>query len=397
MNICFVETGYPAKNSGGGAGTYVQLIAKALVKQGHKAFVISKYFTDEPSEFIDEGVLVRRTKAARWSWYISKIPFLGKSIAHIAYLLEFFFLVNEEIRRIHREYKLDLVEFSETANFLFSWQLKLPYLIHLHGSNFTFKKYCAETITALDKWQRCLEGRFMKNASCITSPSHFLKEEIVCEFAIPNRKITVIPYPIDECLLTVNNVNTKREKIIYYAGRLEKRKGLDILRAAIPLVLKEHDAVRFLLFGADSKEITKESLGEYFQKQGIATKVAIHLFTPQETLFRYLVQADIVVVPSVWDNSPYTIYEAMAAGKPVIAANTGGIPELVVNGVTGILVQPNDTHGLAKAISNLITDGAKREQMGKKARELAREKFTIASIVKKRLMIYQFVTKQHRK
>jgi len=106
MNICFVEWGYPAKNFGGGAGTYVQIIAKELVRRGHKAFVISLYLDCETEEYFDDGVLVRRIRIKGWHWYFTKIPFVGSWLESFFRIIESSLAINKTISKIHNEQKL---------------------------------------------------------------------------------------------------------------------------------------------------------------------------------------------------------------------------------------------------------------------------------------------------
>jgi len=80
-------------------------------------------------------------------------------------------------------------------------------------------------------------------------------------------------------------------------------------------------------------------------------------------------QIDVLVVPSVWpENSPVTIWEAMASGIPVIASDIGGISELVEHGITGLLAPPRDPRALADLIEQLVKDPDLRREMGQKGR-----------------------------
>ena len=389
MNICFVEMGYPAKNYRGGAGTYVRLIAKELLKQGNRVFIVSQHIAGEPSDCEDNGIIIRRIKIKGWSWYFKKIPIIGGVVSRFLQIIELSLSINAVIKEFHKRYNLDFIESCEIPDFLFKIQTCLPYVIHLHGSEHTCKKYCGERIGLEDKLQRRLEGFVIKKADLITTPSQFLKDDIIREFGINDSKIHVIPYPINEQLTLIKEDLSKDIKIVFYAGRLEKRKGVHTLKEAIPLIVSEYPKVKFLFFGADTKSITRNDLISYFERCGVSDKVEIHSFVPQERLFEYLSRADICVVPSIWVNSPNTVYEAMAARRAVVATNVGGIPELVKNGVTGILVEANNTSHLAKSIISLLKDDAKTEEMGKKAREGAIERFGTERIVKKRLAIYK--------
>ncbi len=84
----------------------------------------------------------------------------------------------------------------------------------------------------------------------------------------------------------------------------------------------------------------------------------------------------MLVVPSRWyENAPYVVLEAMAAGVPVIASNIGGLPELVRDGETGVLVPPRDAHALANSIEMLYSDPSRARALGAHAQEIVRSEY----------------------
>jgi glycosyltransferase involved in cell wall biosynthesis len=87
--------------------------------------------------------------------------------------------------------------------------------------------------------------------------------------------------------------------------------------------------------------------------------------------------ADVFVVPSLYDNSPNTILEAMACGVPVVAFETGGIPDMIRQDVTGLLTSRYDVAGLKASIKDLIQHPDKRQAMGKKSREIALQEYPL--------------------
>jgi glycosyltransferase involved in cell wall biosynthesis len=102
--------------------------------------------------------------------------------------------------------------------------------------------------------------------------------------------------------------------------------------------------------------------------------------------------ADVVVVPSVVpDSLSRVILEAMTAGRPVVGTQVGGTPELVVDGVTGLLVKPNDPPGLARAIERLLLDEPLRLTLGGKARRHVEERFDPDRSVDRLLALYREV------
>ena len=84
-------------------------------------------------------------------------------------------------------------------------------------------------------------------------------------------------------------------------------------------------------------------------------------------------EADIFVLPSLWETAPVALVEAMCCGLPVVATNVGGIPEKVTDGVESFLVPPKDQEALAKAIRQLVANPEMRHEMGKNSLEKSRE------------------------
>jgi glycosyltransferase involved in cell wall biosynthesis len=86
---------------------------------------------------------------------------------------------------------------------------------------------------------------------------------------------------------------------------------------------------------------------------------------------------DAFVMPSHFEGGPTTVLEAMAMGLPVVATNVGMVPEVIDDGVTGLIVSPGDSAGIASALQELLSDSLLRESMGKAARMYARKAFSI--------------------
>jgi glycosyltransferase involved in cell wall biosynthesis len=112
---------------------------------------------------------------------------------------------------------------------------------------------------------------------------------------------------------------------------------------------------------------------------------------PRDQLAQRYRLAAVVVMASRWENFPYALLEAMACGTPVVATRTGGLPEMVSDGVNGILVSQQDAGGLADAICQLLENPELRSQMGANARRVAEERFSVERVVPKMIETYQTV------
>jgi glycosyltransferase involved in cell wall biosynthesis len=115
----------------------------------------------------------------------------------------------------------------------------------------------------------------------------------------------------------------------------------------------------------------------------------VELLGERDDVPELLAAADVFVLPSRSEGMPLSVLEAMAAGVPVVASAVGGVPELVVDGVTGVLVPPGDAAALAAALARLAGDAAERERMGAAARRRAEAEFGIEACRRRHLDLYR--------
>ncbi|MEA2406364.1 MAG: hypothetical protein QOE69_483 [Thermoleophilaceae bacterium] len=132
----------------------------------------------------------------------------------------------------------------------------------------------------------------------------------------------------------------------------------------------------------------RESLEREAGRAGVSDRVAFAGYRPAETVLGAL---DVFVLPSWTEGMPVTVLEAMAAGKPVVATSVGGTPELVVDGVTGVLVPPRDPEALAAALRELLADRARAGRLGAAGRARVAERFTLERMTDRVLEVYDEV------
>lgn len=164
---------------------------------------------------------------------------------------------------------------------------------------------------------------------------------------------------------------------------LREQKGLPVLLDALEELGRRGQPVRFAIVGNGPLEGTvrdrlRGPLGE------------TTLLVPFEGRVEpYLRALDVFVLPSLWEGLPIAVLEAMAMGLPVIASAVHGTPEAVEEGVTGHLVPPSAPGPLADRMLSLAGDAAARNRMGARAREIAREHFTVERMVDEMLAVYR--------
>jgi glycosyltransferase involved in cell wall biosynthesis len=152
------------------------------------------------------------------------------------------------------------------------------------------------------------------------------------------------------------------ETVVTLVGRLSMPKTPDVFVEAAAIVLRDLPDVRFVVVGDGAK---REEIERLIAARGISNKVLmLGLRTDAAAIMR---ASDIVVHSSLREGLPKIVLEGMAAGKAVIGTNVGGVPVVIENGVTGLIVEPQDPVGLAGAITRLVRDPALREELVRNA------------------------------
>lgn len=132
----------------------------------------------------------------------------------------------------------------------------------------------------------------------------------------------------------------------------------------------------------------KEYIIKLLQKEGGLETVEFIDPVPYHQLVEHYQRADIMVVPSLYDNSPYTCQEAMSCGLPVVGTSAGGMPEYIDDGKNGIIVPPKDPDSLAAAILYLLEHTKIREEFGVAARAKVLSVFKKEIVAEKITMLY---------
>lgn len=172
-------------------------------------------------------------------------------------------------------------------------------------------------------------------------------------------------------------------------GRLEALKDFGTLVAAAVLVVRECGDVRFRLVGDGS---LRASLERQARELGILDRFEFVGWS--EDPLAEIAASDIYAVSSVTDTTNLTVLEAMALARPVVATAVGGIPDAVVEGVTGRLVPPRDPEALATAIIDLASHGARRQQMGDAGRKRFESEFTLQRMLDAHRELYEQIIGQ---
>lgn len=354
MNLLYLSA------SGGGLDTNVKVLAKAYAEEGHKVHILYLEAQEAVSRS-HPNIKIHHQKLGNKHYYLYKglKGFLGLSYALRMYENSQAF--EKAFKRILATEKIDLVEIPEIYIRHKAFR-GIPYFVRLHSASWTWREMLGEG-RFFDRYEKWTEKRLLQKAAGISSPSKMLAEHITKVLKV-ERPISIIPYPVETESFAPSQKSSY--PVILFAGRVEKRKGADLLLDATESLLRKHPDAQFVFAGkvcSDLESRVKILEGNSsFQFLGVLNR---------EVLKDWYRKAWVFCAPSLWDNSPNTIYEAMSCGTPVVASRAGGISELVEDSVTGFLFPPGNLERFSEKINLLMDDQELRNKTGENARQKA--------------------------
>jgi glycosyltransferase involved in cell wall biosynthesis len=409
----------PAAYTHGGIGTYVQQIADLLATRGETVHVIAEQWDRARrarESFRGGRLIVHRVPLARprdlrpgerdppdgaeilEAMAASEFPAQGFSW-QAALLAET--LVETE--------GIDLIEGQDYEAPLYYLLLRRavglgparqpPCLVHLHGPWELVCRYNGWGLaTPYDFTVARLEAHTIRAADALLCPSDFLASQVAASYGIDRGSIEHIRYPIGDTPRLTRTADTWRGGTILHVGRMEPRKGvLEWIEAAV-MMAAERPGLRFEFVGADTTLDGRDggpSVRDELKRrvpEHLASAFAFHDAEPRSALWSRLANAQLVVIPSRWDNFPNVGVEAMCSGVPVLASPEGGIAEVIDDGRTGWVAASNRPADLLDALRRALdTPPDVRSAMGAAAADLIRHRCDNTATVEHHLAFRQRV------
>ena len=397
MRILQVTPYFPPAYAFGGPVKAAYQISRELIKRGHEVVVYTTDAKDFGSRLeIDSSNTIEGMKVYRFRNL--SLTLVKKLKLFITPQLALF--ARKEVR------KFDIIHLHEYRTFQnivihhYARKYNVPYVLQARGS-----------LPRIGTWQRLkwiydifFGYRLLRDASKVIALTRIEAEQYK-RMSVPEEKIAIIPNGIDlseYAELPSKGAFKKKfnipedKKIILYLGRIHKIKGIDFLVKTYTYLINEMNFKDAVLVIAGPDDGFLDEVKSLVQFLGISRLV---MFTGplygREKLGAY-VDSEVVVLPSRYETFPNVALEAYACSKPVVASNVGAIPSIVLHGETGLLFQVGDVKELANAIVHMLTHPEEVERMGRVARGLVEEKFSIDRVVTQLEMLYEKVLKDER-
>lgn len=391
----------------GGIATYIREMAQTLVKQGHHVSVVCVAFGQKREHAVDQGVEVffvppRRLYIERLFSIITALPGFRKlrNYNDALSLLALSFGGWITIRHLEkRQEPFDLIEVPDWQSLGIVgafWPKYSQRLLLRSQGTFTGRTLLIPEAAKDNQGRLFLEALFARRVKNVLAITQFMRNQYRDVFGVAEDRITVLPYGFDphyfssELDIASGNapieVPKDRNPIIGYVGRIEMFKRVDILFEALQKVREEMPQVSVLLLGR-----VKEDAQTAYKK--FTLSAPFHVWHPGEVHYEQipmlLRSCDIFVFPST--NEPFgrVVAEALGCGVPVIVARGSGSAEIVEDGKTGIVVEPDNCDDLVQAIIYLLSHSDIRHEMGKVARQRIIESRDIYEIAEKQIAFYR--------
>lgn len=397
LRVCLISREYPPETGFGGIATFTRHLAHGLKEIGHDVVVVS-LSKDVDKVIDDDGISIHRVSL---TWIEKNFDSMNACIPYSHYVLSASISMWRKFLELHLAKPFDVVDTPEllSEGFFQALTRVRPLVIRLYTphSKFIAERLHNVTPTFDHEFIAALERVAMTSADVITSPSLDLRDWVANDLHIDAEEIKIVRNPIDPNVFTPDGEkllpSTEKTRILF-VGRLEERKGIQYLVDAVPKIVAKNKNVEFVIIGDDTKNAKGQSseldkLKATIERDGTGAFFQFINRVPLNDLPGYYRSADICVVPSVYDNSPYTCLEAMSCGRPVIGTTGGGTKEYLSAEESGIIVEPKDSDAIAQAILRLVDDPALRERMAKKARERTLQHFQRMEIARQTAELYE--------
>jgi glycosyltransferase involved in cell wall biosynthesis len=386
MKIAQMHWGFPPII--GGVETHLTILLPELIKEGHEVSLLTGAVEGEKAQDDFRGIKIYRTPLLDLNW-----------------------LAKRGLEGLDEDITKTFTDFIEDAG---------PDIIHVHNMHYfsvkhakileelAYNKGIPLILTAHNVWDDILFLKLTReiNWTHIISVSHYIKKEIMGVIEDDN-KITVVHHGIDTDYFRPN-IDTgdvlerfpslKGRKIIFHPARMGLAKGCDVSIKAIKLVKERFPDVLLVLAGTKNIidwESSQEKDIAYFvdlvRTFGLKDHVYIDVYSIKEMPGLYSL-SDICVYPST-AAEPFglTMLESLSSAKPMIVTNMGGMPEIIMDDVTGYVIKVKDFETLASRLVYLLDVPRVRERLGRTGRQTVCTHYTKEIMTKCHLDIYNSV------
>jgi len=388
--ICFASQEYPPSPCGG-IGRFTYDVARGLAAEGHEIHVITRS-TDHNRVDLEDGMWVHRVLPEEKSpWPIPQPSHLLDRI------LGWAAAVHKEVLRIGKTRRIDLVSAPvwDCEGVFCQFDDRLPFVLTLHTTMKTVADLGPAKPSPEMQQLLGLERYTVQHAMNLTAPSHDILEKVRKDYAAPVEPAHayVIPHGMPDRTRDYRRRRQDDRVRILFVGRLEVRKGIDLLLKAAATIVREFTKVEFVIVGndtiiAENRSTYRELFEARHRGDPAASRVIFTGTVSDAELYQHYADCDIFCAPARYESFGLVFLEAMMFGKPVIGTAAGGMSEVIDAGTNGYLIPPGDVEALTRYLRQLIKSDALRQQLGVASRKRYEREFSLDKMVQNTLRAY---------
>jgi glycogen synthase len=404
LNICIVTTAYPPVIDG--FSTYTRDLAVSLTKLGHGVTVVWADSSGEApgpsSDSCAPGVRVVRFDPA--------LNLIGRLLCRVTGSSRFgqSYQIYRVLRHYHGERPFDVIEFSNwhAPGAVHSLFKLAPQILRITttilqiastppGDNDGAAKSQRKEQRAVKKLAQ-LEALTVRRSDVVIAPTagHLNTVAEGCGLRPEDHRLRIIPFGVNVSDRPL--IRQRRHSEIcrlLFVGRLSHRKGFDVLMAALPHIIAKADTeVVMTIIGEDVRTPAGISTWEALSSsldEAVRRRIEYLGAVSDEKRDENYCNCDLFIAPSRYESFGLMYIEAMSYGIPAIGCRTGGIPDVIDHGTTGLLVEPGNAPALAAATLQLVNDPEQRRRMGIAAKCSVARKFTCEQTAQATLDAYR--------
>ena len=369
MHICFLTNEYPPDRHGG-IGTFTQTLGLGLAGRGHRVTVIGSYPVRRMRFENDQGVTVLRLPK-------SNLPGF-RLMTHTRRL-------RKALASIERDHRIDILEAANLSLSLVPKTFPAAKLLRMHSTISTDKKP-----RVVRSWQI---ARSFDLADHIIAVSRSCADTNRRNLNLKDRPIEIIPNPVDTAMFRPAPPDLEQEGLILLVGTVCENKGVRELIQAMPEIVQSAPSAHLWVVGRDWQDPqTGKSFTSTLQKlipPALGERIVFKGTVKHAEIPNLIAKAQVCVHPSHMENMPIAWIESMAMEKAIVASNTGPGPEVVEDGVSGLLCDPYDPKSIAEKIVTLLRNPGLRASLGKQARKRVLEHLSLDVLVERNEGFYE--------
>lgn len=396
MILWLVTTEYPPFY-GGGIATYCLHTANMMSQKGHEITIfISDHSIDCPLQILNEN-LIRIVKFRPGEKDIYK---------YLGYVAALSYDISEIIEEfIKNEGNPDVIEFQDYLGISYftiqkkkvCWKYlkEARILVTVHTPKFICDYYDQAPVYNISNyWTAEMERYSICAADTVISPSVYLLNELSNYIDLNNVDRHVVPNPFSINSDNNGNLNIEKNEVIFF-GRLQYLKGIDYILNRFSNLWDNGSQIPLKLIGSDTyfypkNKMWSDYINQKFRKYINKNLIIFEGILPLDKLYNRLKKAHVIIIPSRFENFPYTVIESMALGKIVLVSDSGGQRELVENNKNGFVFSHNETDEFENKLEFILSLSDDRmQEITREAKLTIEEKCSYEKVYTKKISVLE--------